>query len=79
MSTDYFLVCFDCKEIMEGIIASSAGSYGFKVWDEALEDIRKFLGHREDIGLHEWHDVRLVNEHYDLPWENEGYYEKEDK
>lgn len=68
VSTDYRMACYTCKA--EGpIFASSSIAYGFKVWD--IVEIREWLGHRESIGHHEGHDLRVVSEHADLPWENE--------
>lgn len=68
MSTDYLIVCFDCKK--EGpIFASSSIAYGFKVWGD--DDVKKWLGHREGVGTHEGHDLRIVNENMDLPWEED--------
>lgn len=69
MSTDFRVVCFDCKA--EGpIYASSSISYGFKVWVENPE-LLEWLGHRKDVGNHEGHDLRIVSEHVDLPWDDE--------
>lgn len=68
MSTDYFLVCFDCKEKMNEPFSSGSISYGFKICN--FKHIDKFLGHQESVGYHEGHDLRIVSEHYDLPWED---------
>jgi hypothetical protein len=66
MSTDYHMVCFDCKE--EGpTFASASIAYGFKVWVENPE-LLKWIGHREAVGHHEGHDLRIVPEGRDLPW-----------
>lgn len=66
MSTDYTIVCYDCKS-ESPIFASASISYGFKVWIENPE-LLEWLGHREDVGRHEGHDLRIVGEQ-DLPWE----------
>ena len=66
MSTDYRMVCYTCKATGP-IYASGSGSYGFKVW--ADDEILKWLGHREAVGHHEGHDLRIVSEHVELPWE----------
>ena len=59
MSTDYHIVCFTCKE--EGpIFASGSIAYGYKVWLDG--ETLKWLGHRQDSGTHEGHDLRIVNE-----------------
>ncbi len=69
MSTDYKIACFDCKT--EGpIVASASGFYGYKVWDLNDED-RKWFGHRQAIGTHEGHDLRIVHEQAELPWKAE--------
>lgn len=68
MSTDYTIACFDCKS-ESPIFASASIAYGFKVWED--EDWRKWLGHREHVGHHEGHDLRIVSEHMDLPWNSE--------
>lgn len=60
MSTDYKLVCMTCKKECPDLFASASIAYGFKVWD--LEPIKKWLGHREDVGAHEGHDLRIVSE-----------------
>jgi hypothetical protein len=67
VSTDYLITCFDCKE-QGPIFASSSIAYGFKVWD--IDEVREWLGHRKDIGTHEGHDLRIVHEGADLPWED---------
>jgi hypothetical protein len=67
MSIDYTMVCYTCKETGP-IFASASGSYGYKVWD--IEEIRKWLGHGEAVGLHEGHDLRIVGE-IDLPWDDD--------
>jgi len=33
------------------------------------EELLKWLGHKEAVGLHEGHDLRIVHEQMDLPWE----------
>lgn len=66
MSTDYTIICCTCKE--EGpIFASGSISYGYKVWE--INDVQKWLGHREAIGKHEGHDLRIVNGGADMPWD----------
>lgn len=73
MSTDYIMVCYTCKS--EGpIYASGSISYGFKVWKD--DEILKWLGHREAVGHHEGHDLRIVSEHVELPWGAKGRTEK---
>jgi hypothetical protein len=68
VSTDYSLVCFDCKE--DGpIFASSSIAYGYKVWD--IERLRAWLGHREAIGKHEGHDLRILHQDADRPWDDD--------
>lgn len=74
MSTDYSIACFTCKE--EGpIFASGSGSYGYKVWAAndtwGESEVQKWLGHRKANGTHEGHDLRIVSEHADLPWEKD--------
>lgn len=69
MSTDYYLCCFDCKVCMTPSIASGSISYGYKVW--GTEEMKKFLGHNSPVGSHEGHDLRIVDENYDLPWEDD--------
>jgi len=67
MSTDYKMVCNTCES--EGpVYASASISYGFKVWVENPE-LLSWLGHREAVGKHEGHDLRIVSEHDILPWE----------
>jgi hypothetical protein len=69
MSTDYKMVCFDCKD--EGpIYASASIAYGFKVWVENPE-LLEWLGHRQPVGKHEGHDLRIVHEDRELPWRTE--------
>jgi len=70
MSTDYFLVCFDCKEKMKEAFASGSIGYGFKVWD--FENVKKWLGHKVSVGYHEGHDLRIVSEHYEFPGEDDS-------
>ena len=67
MSTDYKMVCYTCKETGP-IYASSSISYGFKVWGHNPE-LLAWLGHRNAVGKHEGHDLRIVSEHVGLPWE----------
>ena len=67
MSTDYRMACYTCKETGP-LYASGSSSYGFKVWEDA--EILKWLGHGEAIGHHEGHDLRIVSEHIELPWED---------
>lgn len=69
MSTDYKIVCYTCQ-VTGPIFASASISYGFKVWAENPE-LLKWLGHRESIGHHEGHDLRIASEHDDLPWEED--------
>jgi hypothetical protein len=66
MSTDYKLVCYTCKCEMHGAFASGSIFYGFKVWD--TQPMLDFLGHGQDVGLHEGHDLRIVSENIELPW-----------
>ena len=68
MSTDYKIVCYDCKSVSP-VFASGSISYGFKVW--GIDEVKEWLGHREPCGHHENHDLRIVSEHIDLPWEYE--------
>jgi hypothetical protein len=69
MSTDQRFVCFTCKS--EGpLFASGSGAYGYKVWQLGDDDL-KWFGHREACGHHEHHDLRIVGEGMDLPWETE--------
>lgn len=76
MSTDYRIVCYDCKK--DGpLFASGSGFYGYKVWDD--KELRLWLGHKEPIGHHEGHDLRIVSEHVDLPWQVEDPPETEPK
>jgi len=63
MSTDYSMYCFTCKK-QGPIFASGSGFYGYKVWD--IEEIRKWLGHKEAVGHHEGHDLRILNEIYEF-------------
>lgn len=65
MSTEYHLVCFTCKEEGPSFAAGSI-AYGYKVWNE--DEWKPWLGHREDVGKHEHHDVRVVCEDTDLPF-----------
>lgn len=68
MSTSYNLVCFTCK--IEGpSFASGSIAYGFKVWN--TDEWMKWLGHGEAVGQHEGHDLRIVSEQDDLPWDDE--------
>ncbi len=67
MSTDYKFACFDCRQTGP-VWASSSIAYGFKVW-VTNEELLKWLGHREAVGTHEGHDLRIVHEQADLPWE----------
>lgn len=69
MSTDFRLVCFTCKSESPSIFASSSIAYGYKVWDHDDQQ-RQWLGHREAVGHHESHDLRIVNENADLPWDS---------
>lgn len=68
MSTDYKLACFTCRQTMQGAFASGSSFYGFKVWDTA--PMLEWLGHGQAIGHHEGHDVRIVSEQDELPWED---------
>jgi hypothetical protein len=71
VSTDYFAVCYTCRERLEGCVASGSIGYGFVVWDDGWEEFRRWLTGGPDVavGAHENHDVRLVSEHIALPWE----------
>jgi hypothetical protein len=79
MSTDYFAVCFTCKTAMPDALASGSIGYGFVVWDDGLNKLRDWIvGESEKpgvsksgVGAHEGHDIRIVSEHYELPWEDE--------
>jgi len=66
MSTDYHFVCYTCKS-ESPLFASASIAYGYKVWplDDAL---KRWFGHREAVGHHESHDLRIVSEHFDPPW-----------
>lgn len=66
MSTDYRLVCYTCKTEAPGPFASASGFYGYKVW--VTPENATWLGHREAVGHHEGHDLRIVSEDVDLPW-----------
>lgn len=70
MSTDFHMVCYTCKETGP-IFSSSSISYGHKVW-LINEELLNWLGHREDCGRHEGHDLRIVSEHVDLPWDDDS-------
>lgn len=67
MSTDYRMVCYTCKTEAPEAFASASGFYGYKVWASSAN--AKWLGHGEAVGHHEGHDLRIVSEHVDLPWE----------
>ena len=69
MSTDYKMVCFTCKKTGP-CYASSSISYGFKVWTDNPE-LLVWLGHKEAVGHHEGHDLRIVTEQTYLPWGDE--------
>lgn len=71
MSTSYRLVCFTCKTKSEEAPSFASGSiaYGFKVWN--TDEWFKWLGHGEANGHHEGHDLRIVSENVDLPWDDE--------
>lgn len=69
MSTDYLIVCFTCKKLGP-IFASSSIAYGYKVWND--DDVPEWLGHRQAVGAHENHDLRIINGNTDLPWEDEA-------
>lgn len=68
MSTDYRMTCFDCKKTGP-IYASGSISYGYKVWLDNPE-LLTWLGNKHDTGHHEGHDLRIVSEHKNLPWED---------
>lgn len=70
MSTDYRLVCFTCEEEAPEAFASGSIAYGYKVWGSKSN--LEWLGDRKPCGHHENHDLRIVNEGADLPWEAEG-------
>lgn len=70
MSTDYKMVCYSCKSEAPHPFASASIAYGFKVWSQN-EELLKWLGHREDVGHHEGHDLRIVHEGADLPWSDD--------
>lgn len=69
MSTDYKLVCVDCKDAGP-VIASASISYGFKLWlgQDVTDELKEWLGHRKSSGYHEGHDLRIVNGEGDMPW-----------
>lgn len=75
MSTDYNIACFDCKEVGP-IFASCSIAYGYKVWAAndtwGESEAQKWLGHRQAVGTHEGHDLRIVHEQADLPWKQES-------
>lgn len=66
MSEEYLLVCYTCESRMPDSLAGGAGAYGYKVW--GVDDMLKWLGHGEPVGHHERHDLRIVHEQADLPW-----------
>lgn len=70
MSTDYNLICYTCKKSMKEVFASGSIGYGFKVWD--FNSVKKWLGDGEDVGFHEGHDLRIVSENSDIPWEDDN-------
>lgn len=66
MSDDYFPVCFRCKAKYDRYFASASAFYSMRTpfWEE--DELRAF----EDwLGQHERHDVRIVWEQDELPWE----------
>lgn len=67
MSTDYELVCYTCQRSMPKSFASGSGFYGYKVLETA--EMLEWLGHGQAVGTHEGHDLRIVSEHVELPWE----------
>ena len=81
MSTDYKIICCDCKE--EGpIFASGSIAYGFKVWASSdmwgESDVQKWLGHRKPVGSHEGHDLRIVHEEAVPPHLEDGATQTDD-
>lgn len=68
MSTEYKIVCVNCKDKGPSFAAGSS-AYGYIVWNG--DEWRRWLGHGEPVGHHEGHDVRIVSENADLPWESE--------
>jgi hypothetical protein len=70
MSTCYELVCFTCECSMPGAFAYGSAFHGFNVCDDAA--MRRWLGHGEAVGTHEGHDLRIVSDNFDLPWEWDG-------
>jgi hypothetical protein len=56
MSTDYVIVCIDCKAECGEMFASRSIAYGFKVWDHTPEA-------RAWLAAHESHALRIVSEH----------------
>lgn len=71
MSTDYRIVCCTCRS-ESPTLASASGFYGFKLWDIDPE-LREWFGHGQAVGHHEGHDLRILSEHADAPWEAEQY------
>jgi len=71
MSTDYFLACFTCEKTCQDPFASASGFHGYEV-HEMSDETLTWLGHGDAIGSHECHDVRIVSEDYELPWEECG-------
>ncbi len=67
MSTDYTLACYTCQCSMPTSFASGSGFHGYKVWEGT--GMLEWLGHGQTVGTHEGHDLRIVSEHVDLPWE----------
>ena len=50
------------------VFASASIAYGYKVWLD--DEVLKWLGHRESVGLHEGHDLRISHPDVDIPWED---------
>lgn len=63
MSTDYKIICFTCKE-QGPVFASGSIAYGYKVW-LSNDDLLDWLGHRESVGRHEHHDLRIISPNAD--------------
>jgi hypothetical protein len=59
MSTDYYLICQNCDETTESMVASGSIAYGDKLWrgPEELKELGKFLFE------HENHTLKFVSEH----------------
>lgn len=72
MSVTYDFACFTCQTTMRMFFATGSGFHGFRIRHGATEELAQWLGDGKAVGTHEGHDVRLVSEHVDLPWEYDG-------